>query len=179
MKGLLAFFLLLYLNDTVYSQTDSLVFIDYDTVIHDLKKNGKESVFYQNLDYQALLDLDENCYKLLDSINPGFANNLGWLDPIPDSLYSKHYFVKATDLKKFFLNKDEFNSIIDKIWSHYGINCSKKLYKTIYIKSNEKAYFALKGDCAGYYLAKYRKGEIIIDSFVEIVTIKEPKTEGE
>ena len=167
MQRLLVVFLLLYLNNTVYSQTDSLVFIDFDTVVDDLKKNGKESIYYPKLDYQALLNLDENSYKLLDSINPDFVKNIGTIDPTPDSSFSKHYFIKATNLKEFFLDKVQFDLIVNKIWDKIFVNCRKNLYRIIYVKSNEKAYFRLTGDCGGYYLATYRKREIIIDTFIE------------
>ncbi|MEI6899883.1 MAG: hypothetical protein WCL00_08395 [Bacteroidota bacterium] len=52
--------------------SDNLTFMDYDIILKDLKIHGKDSKYYQNLDFESMLYLDTIALKVFKKNDPDF-----------------------------------------------------------------------------------------------------------
>ena len=74
MRQYILFFILIIDNSSFCQpyRFDYVDFFDYHTVLKDLNKYGKNSHFFESLDYEAMLYLDKASFKTLIKINKNF-----------------------------------------------------------------------------------------------------------
>lgn len=141
-------------SQLAFSQSTDLNFIDYNQVLLDIKNKGKESKYYQNLDYKSMLYLDKKCFIELAALNPNFLkeeniDTLRLFSSIPETFINynqdvKYFKSEINNLKEFFLNTNEFEAINNEF---FGVTheLKYKLWPKIYIKDNLKAIYTIYG----------------------------------
>ena len=72
MKKIIIIFAFLLLTKYQFAQLSFPQFYDYNTILSDLKTNGKQSIYFFRLNYSAMLYLDKNCINDLLKLNPDF-----------------------------------------------------------------------------------------------------------
>ena len=130
-----------------FSQETEIKVYNFDTIIESLEKNGKNSDYYKDLNYEAMLYLDNSSYELLKKIKPEythFSDNLEsdiTVQQTPINIQSISSLIKDNDLLKRlisnFENEDEF------------------VIQTVYYKNPDKIYLILDGGKNSDWLNSY------------------------
>jgi hypothetical protein len=135
---------------------DRFKFIDYYVVLQDLNTNGQNSVYYKDLDYEAMLWLDTNCIPIIRKANPDFITqrNIN-IEEYRVSSKSKtndwtwELEINLKGIKSLFNNE----LIFDKIYS--SINRGHIDYttidNTIYIKNDIAIFTSIRADNSETY----------------------------
>jgi hypothetical protein len=118
---------------------------DFNKVYFDLRTNQQKSIYYKDLDYHAILFLDQNIFPILKKIKPEYYH----LNK-PEKGKRLAILKIKTNLKeiKQFIN----DSILVKnvFFELEGVNNYNM--KSIYFKSPNKAFYTISGtDMYGYY----------------------------
>jgi len=152
-----------------YGQRHGIEYLRYEWVISDLTKNKTESIFYQDLNYEAMILLDKSCIQTLLSVNPEFISETG----IDTSLYNQQELVvnaqriKADidDIIEFFENEELFQFENNTRRN----NQNEKLPLKIYIKQPDLAYYEMSGESwSETNFVKLENNEILIANISRI-----------
>lgn len=126
-------------------RTDTFEFLDYNSVIKDLNKNGQDCWYYKRLNYESLLFLDKSSLKTLLKVNPNFLKEIcidtTWIFKIPKNQTYREFKVESKSLIDFFNNKSILNKTLDQIIEDKNRNIDN----TIYIKNDQIAILTIWG----------------------------------
>ena len=137
------------ISNLAICQNTTTTFLDYDTILRDLKEKGQSSSYYKRLDYDAMLLLDFNCLKDLLKVNPNFQEqhsiNLENYNLPIKSIYTNQYqLLFATDIKGLFSDHKTFELFFQK--TRLNNRGNYQLISNIYIKEPNKAVFTIFGN---------------------------------
>ena len=125
-------------------RTDTFEFLDYNSVIKDLNKNGQNCWYYKRLDFEALLFLDKSALKTLLKVNPNFlvekCIDTTRVFQIPNQT-DLEFNVESNSLIDFFNNKPLLNKTLDQI----SEDKNRNIDNTIYIKNDQIAILSIWG----------------------------------
>ena len=126
-------------------------FFDYDSVLKDLKQNGRKSIYFINLDYRSMLYLDKASLKTLITINQNFLYEFNIdtskiFHEVPGK-YFKEYSTSHSTIKDLFANRSSWTNMI-KQFKGENLNREQEIQldKKIYMKDGTKAVFTVWGD---------------------------------
>jgi hypothetical protein len=126
-------------------RTDTFEFLDYNSVIKDLNKNGQDCWYYKRLDFEALLFLDKSALKTLLKVNPHFLKekciDTTRVFQIPNQT-DLEFNVESNSLIDFFNNKPILNKTLDQVIEVKNRNIDN----TIYIKNDQIAILTIWGE---------------------------------
>jgi len=155
-------------------QTSKLDFKDYNQILSDLKNNGQESEYFNDLDYESMIYLDKTCIKTLLKVNNAFLMDYSidttilFLD-IMDKQHIKYYKTSIKDIKDFFIRKSEFESISRDLLSQ-DYNQVHELDPSIYFKDTTKAVYTIFGNSwSKTYRITLTNATLKIESLYEII----------
>ena len=124
---------------------DTFEFLDYNSVIKDLNKNGQDCWYYNRLDFEALLFLDKSALKTLLKVNPNFLKEKSidttWVFKNPKNQKYREFKVESNSLIDFFNNKPILNKTLDQI----NEDKNRNIDNTIYIKNDQTAILSIWG----------------------------------
>ena len=123
--------ILLFFTQLSFSQTTELTFLNYDEIIDNLIKEGENSKYLPNLDFDAIMYLDINSYELLKSLDDDFEKFDDWI-------LIKEFDVDIKNIKDLFLNEALFKKITFELTKEGSYNI-----KQIYLKSPNKAVYEI------------------------------------
>ena len=125
---------------------DTFEFLDYNSVIKDLNKNGQNCWFYNRLDFEALLFLDKSALKTLLKVNPNLLKEKNidttWIFKNPKNQTYREFKVESNSLIDFFKNKPSLNKTLDQIIE----DKNKNIDNTIYVKNDQIAILTIWGE---------------------------------
>ncbi len=137
---------------------DYVEIYDYQNVITDLRRYGKESKYYETLDYESMLYLDKVSFKTFLSINKDFLKEHN-IDTskiffkVPKE-FIKEFPVNYSNIKDFFASKNNWIFITRQVLiKNIGDNSDISISDKIYIKGDSIAICAFYVDT---WSSKYR-----------------------
>ncbi len=127
-------------------RTDTFEFLDYNSVIKDLNRNGQDCRYYKRLDYESLLFLDKSALKTLLKVNPNFliekCIDTTRVFKIQTNQTYREFNVESNSLIDFFNNKPILSKTLDQIIEDKNRNVDN----TIYIKNDQIAILTIWGE---------------------------------
>ena len=142
-----------------FSQKTELNYCYYNQVITDLKANDKNSVYYDELNYYALIFFDSDLYPFLDTIKPKQLHLIK-----PEKYETTDEFkVEINKITDFFENDELFKEIIFSLSKE-----SKYDLKDIYIGETNKAYFTISSTDTDEYYWSNSYGIILENGFIKV-----------
>jgi hypothetical protein len=154
-----------YAGDTVNS--DSLIFIDVDSMMKNIQQKGKTSIFFRSDLIKNILYLDKSSLKTFLTIEPNFIKEKG-LDTSDifrstDPKVIQEYPVNIKNLKDYFINEINWKATV-RIFKAEPLDSSAYLYNRIYIWNNTKAIFTIIDDyVSGTFRATLKENRIILE----------------
>ena len=149
---------------------------DYSTILNDLTQNGNRSKYYEKLDYESMLYLDPNSFKVLNTVNPRFLKEYN-IDTanifyeVPES-YVNELSVKFKSIEQLVSHIDTLKYTILRLKNVNLENKSSMLIDNdIYIKDHQKAIITVR---RGSWSITYRvilRGETL--RFEELYEVQE------
>jgi len=173
MKKITIILMFFFLTQFTWGQMMIPVFIEYNNVLTDIKNHGKESKYFNGLDYEAMLYLDKACFNELQKVNPNFLENIDFdtihlSDKSPEG-YVHKYKVEIYNIQDLFTNTNLFNKISSSILGADSV-LPNKIGDKVYVKGIEKAYFTLYGQTwSNTYRATLRNNELKIECLHGII----------
>lgn len=142
------FFIVAFISLNLNAQplrSDTFEFLDYNSVIKDLNKDGQNCWYYMRLDFEALLFLDKSALKTLLKINPNFLKEISIDTTLifknPKNQTYREFKVESSSLIDFFNNKPFLNKTLDQI----NEDKNRNIDNTIYIKNDQTAILSIWG----------------------------------
>lgn len=100
-------------------EPDKIQYLDYSSIVKDLKLKGVKSMYYSDLDYESMLYLDKSCVTTLLKVNPKFLieKNIDTtvIFDLPKDKYVQKVYFTTKDLREFFKNKPVLNHALNKM----------------------------------------------------------------
>lgn len=140
-------FLLLFIINSSFSQETEIKVYNFDTIMESLETNGKNSDYYKDLDYDAMLYLDNSSNGLLKKIKPEYTHLPENLEPdftiqqTPINIQSVSSLITGNDLLKRLISNFE--------------NEVEFVIQSIYYKNPDKIYLILDGGKKSDWLNSY------------------------
>jgi hypothetical protein len=137
-----------WVSGIAFCQNTNLFIIDYDNVLNDLKNKGKNSIYYRELDYNAMLLLDYNCVRDLLRVNPNFMeeNSLKIEDykhQIKSDYIKQYQLLFTINIKELFSDQKNIYLILQNTTENKRTNY--ELDSKVYIKEPNTAVFTITG----------------------------------
>jgi hypothetical protein len=161
-------------SNLLYSQESKPIFLEYDNILKDLKKEGQSSKYLKGLNPEAMLLLDFNCLKDLLKVNPRMLAendiNPEYFNASTDSNYMKQYqLLFSSDLRSLFTEQETIRLLIQETWGD-NIDPDYKLESEVYIKEPNKAIFTIYGrSWSKTFRLTMNDGLIILENTSQII----------
>ena len=150
-----------------FDSSDSLEFIDVDSIMLSLQKDGKASRFYKSDLIKNILYLDRSYAKSLNILVPNFIQEKG-LDTtdifsLIDPKVIQEYPVDIKNIQDYLINDQNWKATA-RIFKDEPIDSSAVIYGRIYTKNNTKAMFTIiDGYISGTFRATLKEGKLILE----------------
>ena len=170
MRRILIIIVLFTVFFNTFGQRNGIEYIDYNLVIADLIKHKTESIFYPDLNYEAMIIIDKSCTPILLSVNPEFISDKG----IDTSSFDQEKSIKNAhriktdidDIKDYFENEELFQLANNT----YRKSQNRRLPVKIYIKQPDLACYEIKGESwSEANFVKLINNELLITNIYRII----------
>lgn len=148
--------------------SDYVEFFDYSTVINNLETNGIKSKYYQTLDIESMLYLDQSSIKTMLKISPNFLkeNSIDTSDIFHRQINEFSYQFKSHSVKEYFNNRAFLLSSINKIIGEANWDLGNQ----IYFKNDHIAIFSIEGNhWCSLFKARLYENEVKIELLYDII----------
>jgi hypothetical protein len=169
MKQIIVLILLGFQVAVLGQELNQIQFIDYSSVIEDIRSTNSKGDLAIKWDYESLLLLDTANICEINNIRPDIVKDFrkNFSLPILDR-FKKHQPTNSKNIKDYFVKKELLNMLLSVFDNGIDIK-NKKMDNKVYIKDDLKAIYTIYGDSwSECYRISIKKEELLIELLYQI-----------